>query len=355
MTKRVHQGSALVLLAGCGGSAAPPVLPSGPPVLESQHSGTDVLLQAVSVVDSGTVWISGHEGSYVRTSDGGRSWRVGRVPAADTLQFRDVHARDDRTAWLLAAGPGDMSRIYRTDDGGRSWSMQWVNPEPDGFYDCLDFWDERRGIAYGDAVDGALRVLRTEDGGRYWRRLDAGRLPAALPNEGGFAASGTCVQVGDAGRAWIAAGNAPRARVLATDDYGDSWRVADAPVESGEAAGLTSISMIDASTGTAFGGDLGITDRRTANVARTEDGGTTWRALPPVSFEGAVYGGVHVPGTGGRTLVVVGPGGAAVSMDAGESWTTVDERSWWGVGSGGPNATWLAGPDGRVARLRLVP
>ena len=354
-TVRLALLGACALAAGCGAPAPDSPPPLGTARVEDQASGTSALLQAVSVVDSNVVWISGHEGTWARTTDGGRTWRAARVPAADTLQFRDVHALDARTAWLLAAGPADMSRIYRTDDAGAHWALQWTNPEPDGFYDCLDFWDARRGIVYGDAVGGRLRVLRTDDGGATWRRVPDDALPPALSGEGGFAASGTCVQTGPAGRAWIAAGNAPRARVFITTDYGASWTAADAPVVAGDASGLTSISMVDERTGTAFGGALTITDRRTDNVVRTTDGGRTWAPMPHLPFDGASYGGIHLPGTAGNGLLAVGPGGLAASTDGALSWTLVDSRAWWGIGSAGPTASWVAGPRGRSARVRFGP
>ena len=68
----------------------PPAQPQ--PTLTPQSSGTDQLLQAVSAVDDSVVWVSGHGGSYARTTDGGTTWEAGMVPDADTLQFRDVHA-----------------------------------------------------------------------------------------------------------------------------------------------------------------------------------------------------------------------------------------------------------------------
>ena len=118
------------LLAACAplGSGGPP--PRTTPVFEEQLSGTAVLLQAVSVVDSNVVWVSGHASSWARTTDGGRSWNSGVVPGADTLEFLDVHAASAGSAWLLSAGPGDLSRIYRTDDGGGRWTLQWTNAEP---------------------------------------------------------------------------------------------------------------------------------------------------------------------------------------------------------------------------------
>lgn len=347
---------ALVLAACSGAGPSVQLDPSDPPVLELQQSGVTALLQAVSVVDSNVVWISGHDATVVRTTDGGRTWSRRVVAGApDTLQFRDIHALDARTAWILAAGPGDMSRIYRTDDGGSSWTLQWTNPQPAGFYDCLDFWDGRRGVAYGDAVDGELRVLLTDDGGRSWRFVPRSALPAAQTGEGGFAASGLCVHTRPGGRAWIAAGNAARARVFRTSDYGRSWVAADAPVENGEAAGLTAISMRSDDDGIAFGGDLGVTDRTTDNIARTHDGGRTWTLAPRLSFNGAVYGGLHVDIGGDALLLAVGPGGLAAADANGDQWITLDTRAWWGIGTRpGSDATWIAGPSGRIARVRVV-
>lgn len=355
VTPRVLPALLLPLLAGCASpdpGASAPARPQGVEI-EEQASGVSALLQAVSVVDEDVAWVSGHRGTVLRTTDGGRGWQLRPVPDADSLQFRDVHAEDARTAWILSAGPGELSRIYHTEDGGESWALQWVNDEPDGFYDCLDFWDARRGMVYGDAVGGSLRVRVTSDGGRSWRLVPGDDLPAALPGEGGFAASGTCLRTGPGGRAWIAAGNAPSARVFGTSDYGATWWSAGVPVVAGEGAGLFSISMVDTLRGTAFGGDLSAPDRRTDNVARTVDGGRSWTLLPPLAMTGAAYGGVHVPGTGGDVLLAVGPGGADLSLDGGATWRSADGRAWWGIGSGGPGATWITGPDGRIARLRL--
>lgn len=109
-----------------------------------------------------------------------------------------------------------------------------------------------------------------------------------------------------------------RARVFHTEDFALSWSTADTPVAGGEGAGLTSISMADGRVGTVFGGNLDSRDAGMDSAARTTDGGGSWTPLPALSLPVPVYGGAHVPGTGGQALIAVGPGGVDVSVDGGQ-------------------------------------
>jgi len=342
-----------LLALACGS----PDVPETPPTplsdirLEPQESGTDVLLQAVSAVDENVVWASGHEGTWVRTLDGGETWVARVMPGADTLQFRDVHALDADRAWLLSAGSGELSRIYRTLDGGETWEMQFLNPEPDGFYDCLEFRDAKHGIVYGDAVDGELRILRTRDGGSTWEYTRSLDLPPALAGEGGFAASGTCVALGPGGRAWIGTGAADTARVLTTLDDGRTWTAVPAPLPAGEAAGIFTIAFRDSLNGVILGGDLSRPDEHTDNVAITSDGGVSWSLAGQPVFPGAVYGAAYVSGAPTPTLVAVGPHGADWSADEGATWSPADTAAYWGLDIASPAAGWLVGPEGRIMRI----
>ena len=348
----------LAALAACarGPVATPSPAPAGPPWLEVQQSNTTALLQAVSVVSDEVAWASGHQGTWVRTLDGGRTWTPGRVAGADTLQFRDVHAVSADTAFLLSAGSGALSRIYATTDGGLSWTLQHVNPDSAGFYDCMAFWDGEHGFVYGDEVGGRLVVVETSDGGRRWTRVDGDRLPPAQPGEGGFAASGTCaVTITALGRdrAWIGTGNAARARVLRSVDSGRTWATSEPPLPGGEAAGAASVAFRDAYTGVAAGGEIGRRDARGDYVTTTADGGATWRAGGRPTFAGAAYGAAYVPGARRPTLFVLGPGGADWSLDDGRTFARVDTVAYWGLGFASPRAGWLVGPRGRVVKVRV--
>ena len=344
-------------LAACGGAqAAPAPAPAGGsrPLLVGQASGTTALLQAVAPVDARVAWVSGHEGTWARTVDGGRTWTAGRVPGADTLQFRDVEALGDRTAWLLSAGTGDLSRIYRTDDAGATWTLQYRMDHPEGFLDCMAFWDGRRGIAYGDAVDGGLFVLRTDDGGATWTRVPPASLPPAGEGEGGFAASGAGAVAGEDGRGWVGTGNGPSPRVLATSDHGRTWRSAPVPLEAGEGAGVTALAMgADGRPGFALGGRLGDAARG-RSVAVTEDGGATWTEGGRLAMAGPAYGAARVPGVEPPLLVAAGPSGLDWSSDGGRTWRTASTASHWAVAFASPGVGWAVGPEGRITRVSFV-
>jgi photosystem II stability/assembly factor-like uncharacterized protein len=348
-------GAALLALSACGGGAPAQPAPAPPvtPTLIPQTSGTDALLQAVSPVDERIVWVSGHRGTWARTTDGGATWRTGTVPGADTLQFRDVHAVSADTAFLMSAGPGQLSRIYRTNDGGRTWMLQFTNADSTAFYDCLDFWDARRGVAFSDASGGRTLILRTEDGGDTWSHVAAESVPAPLPGEGSFAASGTClVTLGDR-HGWIGTGNSSTARVLRTEDGGATWSAAATPLVTGEGAGIASVAFRDTLTGLALGGDLAAPDEYRDNVAVTRDGGRTWALAGRPSFTGAIYGSAWVPGARRPALVAVGPKGASLTLDDGGTWRALDTLSYWAVGFASPQAGWAVGPRGRITRITL--
>ena len=329
--------AAALCLAACG-RVAPAPTPAALSAVD-QTSGTTQLLIGVSAVNERVVWVSGTGATFLRTTDGGATWQVGRVPGADTLQFRDVQAVDSNTAWLLSIGNGSASRIYFTRDAGRTWTLQFTNAEPKAFYDCLDFWSPRRGLAISDGVDGQMVGLTTGDGGAHWERIPAASLPAADSGEGSFAASGTCVIARPGGEAWVAVGT-PSSRLLHTRDYGVTWSADSVPV-----IGITSVSFRSRRDGIVVGFDS------TVAAAATHDGGRTWVRGGPPPFPAGVYGGVYVPGARRPTVVAAGPRGLAYSLDDGATWIAIDSNAYWSVAFASPRAGWAVGPHGRITKL----
>lgn len=312
---------------------------------------TDQLLIGISPASPEVTWLSGTGGRWLRTDDAGVTWVGGEVPGAGELQFRDVHGFDADGAVLLAAGEGDASRLFRTGDGGATWVETFVMDEPAGFLDCMDFWPDGRGLAYGDAVDGELYLLRTDDGGRSWSRVDPATLPAALEGEGGFAASGTCLETGPDGQARIATGNGTAPRLLSTDDYGVTWTVTELPLVGGSGSGATSVGFSRAGLGFAVGGSIaGEADGD--RVALSADGGRSWSPGGAPAMDSPLYGAAWIPGS--YALVAVGPGGVDWSDDGGMTWTPLDTTNHWSVAFADGETGWAVGPEGRVSRIRVI-
>jgi photosystem II stability/assembly factor-like uncharacterized protein len=315
-----------------------------------QPSGTKELLIAVSPVSERVVWVAGQHGTWLRTTDGGAHWQVGHVSGADSLQFRDVHAVDAKTAYLLSIGNGPSSRIYKTTDAGKSWTLQITNPDSAGFYDCVDFWDARRGVAIGDAVAGQVVILTTGDGGARWERVRFGVLPPALANEGSFAASGTCLVAQPGGYAWTVSSNATQARMFRTEDFGVSWQFTTLPITTHPGSGPQSVSFRDPKNGAVFGGGAVVLPSDVL-VATTTDGGRTWAARTSPDLKTGIWAGAYVPGASPTAIVAVGPDGAAYSRDEGESWIAIDGNDYWSVAMASPRAGWAVGRNGRITKL----
>ncbi len=312
-----------------------------------QNSGTTASLRGVSAVNARVVWASGSGGTFLKTTDGGSTWAAAKVPGAEALDFRDVHGVDERVAYLLSSGPGDKSRIYRTADGGQQWRLQFTNPDAKGFLDAFAFWDARHGIVVGDPVDGRFVVLTTGDGGEHWERRPT---PPAMPEEGAFAASGTCLVVAGTREAWFATGGPKGARVFRTVDGGAAWTVAVTPIRNdGPSAGIFSVAFSDVRHGIAVGGDYNQPAETTGNVAVTMDGGRTWTTspgAPPAGFRSAVAW------LAPRNLwIAAGTSGSDSSADGGKTWKRFDTGAFNAIGVAGADA-WAVGPRGRIARFR---
>ena len=319
----------------------------------AKPSVTKARLRGLAVVSEKVVWASGTAGTYVRTDDGGITWKAGQVAGAEALDFRDVHAFDDRRAFLLSIGEGAKSRIYQTDNGGVTWGLRFQNRDARVFLDALSFWDAEHGIALGDPVDGRFTVLLTDDGGMSWKLSTAARMPQAKEGEGAFAASGTCLVVHGDRNAWFGTGGAVHARVFRSVDRGQTWSVHETPISAAQrSAGLFSLAFRDQDHGVAVGGDYKEPEKTGVIAALTSDGGRTWTppaGKPPTGYRSCV---AYVPGTSRPTVIAVGPTGSDLSTDGGLSWGPLGTMGFHAVGcSGATDAGWGVGDEGLIAQI----
>lgn len=341
--------SALVASAVAGAFAATTWTP--------QASGVTSTLRGVSAASDTIAWASGSGATMLKTEDGGATWvkqTVAEDAVAAKLDFRDVDAIDTKTAYALSIGNGPSSRIYKTKDGGATWALQFKNEDPKGFFDAMTFWDADHGLVIGDSIDGKFQILITENSGATWTKVPEAALPPALPNEGGFAGSGTNIATFGKNDAWIGTGAGPKSRMLHTADRGKTWTVADTPIIANASTGIFSVAFKDAQHGVAIGGDYRKEKEGVDNAAITSDGGKTWTLVKVSGFRSVVH---YIPGTS-NSVLAVGPQGADMSTDGGKTWTPIEipaPMTGWHTLSLSPSGKvgFAAGGRGSVARLEI--
>ncbi len=318
-----------------------------------QTTGLDSNLRGVSVKsDRGSqgrrhfvVWASGSNGVILRSIDDGDTWKQLSVPDVATLDFRDIEAFGADVAYVLSSGDGDQSRIYKTTDGGINWKLQYSDTRPGFFLDSLACSSITHCVALSDPVDGKFLVLGTSDG-EHWKELPRDRMPAALPKEGAFAASGTAIALCDGGIYFGTGG--PAARIFHSADFGKSWTAVQTPIASGNASsGIFSVACTGPGTLLAVGGDYKLPDRADRVAIYSTDAGKTWQlsVQQPGGYRSAVGFFSH------GDFAAVGPNGTDVSDDQGIHWQHTDQLNLNAVSFEGTEG-WAVGPKGTITRFK---
>jgi photosystem II stability/assembly factor-like uncharacterized protein len=319
-----------------------------------QTSGIDTDFRGISAVYSldsngariATVWVAGSKGVILRSLDSGNTWKRLHVLGGDELNFRGVAAFDSSVAYVISVGLGEKSRIYKTTDGGETWKLQYADKRKDFFLDAIACLSRTHCFALGDPIDGKFLIMVTEDG-EHWKELASDHMPVALPEEGAFAASGSCLIVRNES-IYFGTGS-PAARVFHSSDLGHTWRVTNTPIASGKStAGIFSLSA-GAGTGTLFavGGDYNDPPRSDHVAAFSRDQGKSWQITTqqPGGFRSAIAV-LH-----GETIIVVGPTGEDISRDGGAHWEGIGSLSLNAIAVLDERNIWAAGPKGTIARF----
>ena len=345
---------------------------------------TTASFRSLSVVSEKIVWTGGTEGTVLRTIDGGATWQVHTVRGAEKLDFRGLHAFDANSAVIMSSGNAEdgQARIYRTSDGGESWQLAYEQKTRGVFFDAIAFWDRTHGIVVSDPVDGRFALFSTDDGGTSWSQIPAANLPPALPNEGAFAASNSCLTVEGESNAWFVTGGAGVARVFRSSDRGRTWKVADTAMHPANAStGLFSVAFRDAQNGVAVGGDYAHpSDSPGPVIFLTRDGGITWSAGPATDPPGLFLSSVvYAPvarsaakanraseagaeakrrGEHANEIVAAGSGGIVaqsargiVTQSANGKWMRTSSANVNVVAFAPSGTAWAAGPKGTLLRL----
>lgn len=193
----------------------------------------------------------------------------------------DIVFVDPRRGWY---GNG-AGKVYRTEDGGASWRLVWS--QPGTFVRSLGFVDADHGFLgnvgtdYYPGVTDTQPLYETRDGGLTWAPVGPERVEG--PAVKGICAidvvrerrifQGSLVEqviIHAAGRV-----GGP-GFVMRSVDGGQSWRVLDLRDRVGP---ILDVKFFDARVGLVFAGTHADVERSSALILMTRDGGETWREV----------------------------------------------------------------------------
>jgi photosystem II stability/assembly factor-like uncharacterized protein len=314
-------------------------------------TGIDTNLRGISAAkipgsDHIAVWASGSHGVILRSLDDGASWSRVDIPGQPDLDFRGIVAISDTTAYVMASGEAEKSRIYKTTSGGTQWELQYTDVSKSFFLDSIACSSEKNCFALGDPIDGRFLVLHTTDG-RRWNPLPPQNRPNALDKEGAFAASNANMLLISNTELFLVTGGFA-ARVLHSTTSGETWSFAAVPIIADNgSSGIFAIATSGEGQLVAVGGDYANTRIALRVAAVSSDAGSSWQPAThqPTGYRSAVAS------LGEKSFVAVGPTGADVSHDSGLTWSSFPSRPLNSLFALDPQRVYAAGASGAITQF----
>ena len=342
-----------LLLAGLCGACQQQTNQPETLTFQPLESGVSFTCRALSVPDDQTIWASGSHHTVLRSVDGGRHWTACSLPKDSVeLDFRSLYAWNADSAIVVSTTCPTV--CYKTTDGGTTWKQIFATNDPAVFVNSMDFKDGRDGVIVGDAVEGHFYLLRSQDRGESWQPAVA---PEALPGQGSFAASNTCIQYLPSGKILFGTG-VTGSSVFVGSDQSATWQSVESQIvqSTGGTDGIYTLCMLNDQIGWVGGGNFQFVERCTHVASYTTDGGLTW--TPAAGRPHGFISGIAPFPQRPEILLAVGSDGCSVSEDQGKSWENQTDQLPAGVkgyhvakASRRGSAVYVAGDKGQLAKV----
>jgi photosystem II stability/assembly factor-like uncharacterized protein len=263
----------------------------------------------------------GLEGIW-RSDDGGRSWKnIGLRDGRHIVRIL-VHPKNPDVVWAAVMGhlfgPNEQRGVYKTIDGGKNWKrVLFVNSQT-GVSDLV-MEQDNPSVFYV----GTWRVIRTPyslesggDGSGLWKSIDGGETWKSLTTKKGLP-KGVWGIVGVA----AAPSNPEKVYVLientngglyVSNDGGDNWTLSSNDNNIRQRAWYyTKIFVDPKNENVVYAPNVGF--------MRSRDGGKTFQSVRTPHGD---HHDLWIDPEDGNRMIVGDDGGAQISFDGGENWST---------------------------------
>jgi len=266
-----------------------------------------------------------HGDGVYKSTDAGRSWR--HCGLADTRHIGKVrvHPRNPDRVYVAALGhafgPNEERGVFRSLDGGKSWEKILYVSEGAGAVDLsidpqnpdilyTSFWETHRNfweLSSGGAGSG---LWKSTDGGDTWTDISRAK---GLPPTGLFGKIGVSASPAQAGRVWALVESQNDPGLYRSDDFGASWQLVSDKADLRQRPWYYMHVFADPQ-------DAETVYVLSLNMWKSVDGGKNFTEIATAHGDNH---GLWIDPKNNRRLIEGHDGGAGVSFNGGESFSSV--------------------------------
>jgi photosystem II stability/assembly factor-like uncharacterized protein len=262
------------------------------------------------------------DGVY-KSTDAGKSWK--HIGLRDTRHIGRVivHPKNPDIVFVAALGhafgPNAERGVFRSTDGGKTWDKVLYKDENTGAIDITfdpsnpnvlyaGLWQARRLPWTMESGGPGSGLYRSSDGGSTWKRLEGNGLPSGIMGRIGVAVSP------NPNRIWALI-ESEKGGLYRSDDGGEKWTLVNDHRRFRQRAWYyTHVFADPKNPETVY--------ILNTNMYRSTDGGKTFTDLHAPHGD---HHGLWIDPTNPQRMINSNDGGANVSVNGGESWTSQEQ------------------------------
>lgn len=265
-------------------------------------------------------------GGVWRSADAGRTWKnIGLNDGRHIIRLI-VHPRDPNTVWAAVMGhlfgPNEERGVYKTTDGGKTWKRTlYINNQtgasdlvmepgnPDVFY--AGMWRVIRTPHSMESGGEGSGLYKSTDGGETWEPLiNKKGMPKGL-----WGIVGVAVAPSNPEKVYAIIENA-NGGLFKSEDAGETWTLTSNDNNIRQRAWYYTKVYVDPK-------NENLVYCPNVNFMKSTDGGRTFQS---VNTPHGDHHDLWIDPEDGKRMIVADDGGAQVSFDGGNNWSTMDNQ-----------------------------